>query len=127
MEKKFKKGDRVLCTDSGNYGNITEIDGPDDYGEIWYEVLFDDGEETWLNEEYLELTDVDKKTAFLTELKELLIKYDVTINSYGEDCGHGFGFKFGDDEIWYSNDWIVKTDFTFPITPSNIFDYDSNS
>lgn len=97
MEKsKFKVGDRVLCTDSGKYGNINTIDDTDDYGEIWYGVLFDDGEEAWLEDEYLELTDVDKKTAFLHDLKMLLEKYDAR---FGDCEGYSVWFQIGDDCI----------------------------
>lgn len=67
----------------------------------------------------------DPKTAFLTELKELLIKYNVEIDAYGDNYGDfGIGFNFADDSIWYTNDWSERTNFQFPITPSNIFDYD---
>ena len=131
-ETKFKVGDRVLCTDDGNYGNVTLVDtsqvGEYDDGTIWYEVLFDNGEQTFLIEEDLELTDVDKKTAFLTELKELLEKYDAEIVAH-----------IGEDDTTYQpkpliyiemSDGIVcnyenyKDCDLLEITPSNIFDYD---
>lgn len=132
METKFKVGDRVICTENGNYGNVTFVDtsqvGEYD-GEIWYEVLFDNGEETWLKDEYLELTNVDKKTAFLTELKALLEKYgvEIAINSTNGDEEEGIMFLFGKEYISYTsrpfNPNKLK-EFIFPITPSNIFDYD---
>lgn len=130
-EPKFKVGDRVLCTDSGEYGNVTFVDTSQvgEYGEIWYEVLFDNGEETWLTADILELTDVDKKTAFLTELKELMEKYgvEIAINSTNGDEEEGIMFLLGKEYISYTsrpfNPNKLK-EFIFPITPSNIFDYD---
>lgn len=44
MEKKFNVGDRVMCTDNGKLGVVTEIDN-DGFG---YVVLFDDSEDTWI-------------------------------------------------------------------------------
>lgn len=124
-ETKFKVGDRVLCTDNGNYGNVTFVDtsqvGEYD-GEIWYEVSFDNGEETWLTAEQLELTSVDKKTAFLTELKALLEKYDAKINVCVRDWDEVYmEFILGDSKnevyIDYSKPYVY-------LTPENIFDYD---
>lgn len=117
METTFKVGDRVLCTDNGKYGNINTIDDTDDYGEVWYGVLFDDGEEAWLEDELLELTDVDKKTAFLNELKELLERYDAKICDYDDYC---VLIKIGDE--WLS--WHDTTLSGEGVNPSNIFNYD---
>lgn len=130
MEAKFRVGDRVLCTDDGEYGNVTFVDTSQvgEYGEIWYEVLFDNGEETWLTAEQLELTDVDKKTAFLTELKALLERFNAEIVAHiGEDdttyqpkplmyieLGGGIVCNYEN----YKDCDLVE------ITPSNIFDYD---
>ena len=130
MESKFKVGDRVLCTDNGKYENITLVDTSQigkygyvtlvdtsqvgEYGSNWYEVLFDDGEEAYLKEEYLELTDVDEKTAFLTELKELMERYQA---EFGDYEGYRVHFKIGDEYVgWDTSEGDV--------TPSNIFDYD---
>ena len=131
METKFKVGDRVLCTDNGAYGNVTLVDTSQagKYDTVWYEILFDNGDETWLTADVLELTDVDKKTAFLTELKELLEKYgvEIDINSTNGDEEEGIMFLFGKEYISYTsrpfNPNKLK-EFIFPITPSNIFDYD---
>lgn len=78
MEKKFNVGDRVMCTDNGKLGVVTEIDN-DGFGCV---VLFDDGEDTWIECDMLELSEeppYDPKTAFLSELKGLLEKYDASI------------------------------------------------
>lgn len=110
---KFQKGDRVLCTDNGKYGNVTLVDASQvgEYGSNWYEVIFDDGEEAYLEEEYLELTDVDKKTAFLTELKELFEKYEACV---GVENNSLF-FILQSEYIKYDNNYIDR---------QNIFDYD---
>jgi|GEM_PF-5723553 hypothetical protein len=74
MEKKFNAGDRVMCTDNGKIGVVTEIDN-DGFGCV---VLFDDGEDTWIGCDMLELSEeppYDPKTAFLSELKKLMDKY----------------------------------------------------
>lgn len=82
MESKFKVGDRVMCTDNGALGVITSID-IDPIGVCdGYTVLFDDGEETWVCADMVELSDeplYDPKTAFLSELKGLLEKYNAQI------------------------------------------------
>lgn len=122
MESKFKKGDRVLCADNGKYGNVTLVDTSQvgEYGSNWYEVLFDDGEEAYLEEEYLELTDVDKKTAFLTELKELMERYDAYITDGKDISGKNLiHFGFSNEDITYTTD----ENGLLVITPSNIFDY----
>ena len=119
MKPKFKVGDRVLCTDNGAYGNITLVDtsqvGEYDGVVLWYEVLFDNGEQTWLTEDILELSDVDKKTAFIAELKALLEKYDAEIRQSPNFGIVSIYIGNGDEEMKYTNEFI---------TPSNIFDYD---
>lgn len=131
-DTKFRVGDRVLCTDSGAYGNVTCVDtsqvGEYDDGTIWYEVLFDNGEQTFLIGEDLELTDVDKKTAFLMELKELLEKYDAKIVIPLLDYDT-LGFPDVNVEITLG-EAESQINICYPcmkeksITPSNIFDYD---
>lgn len=55
----------------------------------------------------------DPKTAFLTELKELMDVYDVKIR---QDSNFGImSIYIGDEELKYKEEVI---------TPSNIFDYD---
>lgn len=57
----------------------------------------------------------DEKTQFLTELKELLAKYDAEIcANYIDEC---VVFYVGDEEISYP-DTSVNAD--------NVFDYDKN-
>lgn len=118
-KSKFNVGDRVLCTDNGKYGNIKTIDDTDDYGYILYGVLFDDGEAMWLSDKYLELIDVDKKTAFLTELKELMERHEVSSIGDWEDEDAEWEPK----EIRFNDG--SKIQYTSScITPSNLFDYD---
>lgn len=72
MDKKFEIGDRVRSKFYGVVGTITEIntDG--------YILKPDTDDDMWIAD-----TDVepyDPKTAFLSELKGLLEKYDASIN-----------------------------------------------
>lgn len=125
-QKKFKVGDRVMCTDNGALGVITSID-IDPIGVCdGYTVLFDDGEETWVCADMVVLSDepiYDPKTAFLSELKGLLTKYDASIIGGGFE---GYGdylqiqlkmdepFDVGESE--YGDRCILTAD--------NITDYD---
>ncbi len=102
-QTKFKVGDRVraknpnweLHFDCGNdFGILTHTDvgivkGQSHLGDDFIEVAFCDG---WVCEDFtedeLELVEsYDPKTAFLTELKELLIKHnaDIWVDSIGFD------------------------------------------
>lgn len=122
MEKMFKTGYRVKYRITNQWGTIRGICR--NCNPPILDVELDGGKEIQTCPDSLVLFD-DKKTAFLTEMKELLTKYNVEIDAYGTDYGDfGVGFKIGDDIIWYSNDWLDQTEFPFPITPSNIFDYD---
>ena len=123
MESKFNVGDRVMCTDNGKYGNVTLVDTSQvgEWGSTWYEVIFDDGEEAYLEEEYLELTDVDKKTAFLNELKELMERYNAMITIMRPTQGNPIlALESEDFKVFYTTYPCIYTS----ITPSNIFDYD---
>lgn len=121
MEKKFKVGDRVMCTDNGVLGVITSID-IDPMGVCdGYTVLFDDGEETWICADMVVHSDeppYDPKTAFLSELKELLEKYNasiyVTFNQSDEI--YTTTIAIGEDSVKYN--------YTDGIDCDNIMDYD---
>lgn len=124
MGSKFKVGDRVMCTDNGKLGAVTEIDN-DGYGCV---VLFDDGEDTWIGCDMLELSDeppYDPKTAFLSELKELLAKYDAEIYPYSDGWDGETGLSFnlgGKDKIDYPEEVLSKIGYV--IAADNIMDYD---
>lgn len=81
---------------------------------------------------------IDQKIAFLSELKELLIKYDAKITwNFGirkldEDGLWQFQLspmlrlKVGNEKINYTGKYVYDATqlSSFDITPSNIFDYD---
>ena len=140
---KFNVGDRVraknpnweLHFDCGNdFGILTHTDvgivkGQSHYGDDFIEVAYCDG---WVCEDFtedeLELVEAyDPKTAFLTELKGLLEKYDAKISAYpsGWDGETDICFTVGDIDISYSDDNPIFKDKNFSeITPDNIMDYD---
>ena len=62
---------------------------------------------------------IDPKTAFLTELKELLEKYDASIYAGGYDAD-GIGLNIGSDNVYYTTNY----NFGDYITASNIMDFD---
>lgn len=64
----LRLGDRVMCTDNGELGNIIEIDA--DFGGAV--VLFDNGEETWLETDLLELDDTTKEESVRGMVKEFI-------------------------------------------------------
>lgn len=130
MDKEFNIGDRVMCTDNGALGVITSID-IDPIGVCdGYTVLFDDGEETWICADMVVHSDeppYDPKTAFLSELKGLLEKYDAKISAYsvGYDGELDLTFDVGNCEVLYSEDNpIFKGHSVHTITADNIMDYD---
>lgn len=49
-------GDKVMCNDNGHIGTIVESHLQDEYGVV---VLFDDGEETWIEMECLTKIDAE--------------------------------------------------------------------
>lgn len=55
----------------------------------------------------------DEKTLFLTELKELLAKYDATICA--DYIDERVAIYVGDEEISYPNTYVIA---------DNVFDYD---
>lgn len=52
----MKPGDRVICNDNGHIGTIVESHLQDEDGVV---VLFDDGEETWIEIECLTKIDAE--------------------------------------------------------------------
>lgn len=130
MESKFKVGDRVMCTDDGALGVITSID-IDPIGVCdGYTVLFDDGEETWVCADMVELSDeplYDPKTAFLLDLAGVLRKHNAVINVVLNDYADPTEAPRIDMDICFVDskrgifieDVLDKT-----ITADNIMDYD---
>ena len=124
MEKKFKVGDKVRDIDDGYIGIVIKVlnDGCD--------IRFEDGDELFLLNKWLEKIDdcTDPKTAFLTELKELMEKYDAKIDIPLLDYDT-LGFPDVNVEITLG-EAESQINICYPcmkeksITPSNIFDYD---
>lgn len=108
MEKKFNLGDRVRSKFYGIVGTITEIDTDG------YILKPDADDDMWIAD-----TDVepyDPKTAFLSELKELLEKYGAELG----DCGI---YEIEGMEVTFDNgDRIRYPHIT--INALNIMDYD---
>lgn len=127
MESKFKIGDKVrFNSEWGSYrfedsltkGEVVEVSDITDCGSIYVKKYV----EAHVTDDEIELVEQDKKTAFLTELKELLIKYDAEIFAYQSDFEEvTLALNIGDDAIEYG---YGKDDNSIKITPSNIFDYD---
>lgn len=121
MEKKFNAGERVMCTDNGALGVITSID-IDPIGVCdGYTVLFDDGEETWICADMVvhsEEPPYDPKTAFLSELKGLLEKYNASIyvDFNQSDEIYTTTIAVGEDSVKYNS--------TDEIDCDNIMDYE---
>lgn len=130
MQPKFKQGDKVRYigeTDqyievelTNRSDRILEIvaDRNDGYQEVKFE------ETTVFDDEDLELVErPDPTTAFLTELQNLLRRYDArifaseTFDMSYKKLGNVVGFYIGDDIE------VFPTTFN-TITPDNIFDYE---
>lgn len=114
MDKKFEIGDRVRSKFYGVVGTITEIDTDG------YILKPDTDDDMWIAD-----TDVepyDPKTAFLSELKGLLEKYDAKMSADVSgpdlDCAEiDMLFLIGDDEIRFD-----VSMFNSFITPDNIIE-----
>ena len=120
METKFKVGDFVRL-DHGRIGEITSIPSEGCYFINGYLLCTD----AHLKEK------VDIKTAFLTELKELMEKYGAIISGQDvfersdintkEKCYPQVNIRIGSEIIsFYEGDGVSDA----IITLSNIFDYD---
>ena len=132
-ETKFKVGDRVrytphlsctdiyveACIENGDELEVAEVIDKGGYEEVYVKVETTN----WIDENEIELVSRpsdDPKTAFLTELKALLEKYDAQIRDYEEYCVE---IRIGNEWLsWYSKEKISGQGEG--ITPSNIFDYD---
>lgn len=118
MEKKFKVGDFVRRILSGEIVKIEVIK------EDW--IAYREARMMTSACPMEEVEPVDPKTAFLSELKGLLEKYDASImlDAKGSYCGNDvesvtMSLCFNNEHIDYT-----ITDFDKEITPDNIMDYD---
>lgn len=133
---EFKIGDRVRVKIPKSLGATFEYeDGTIDYiyEDGTYKVVFEpwgDDEEALSFVEASALTlleaykPTDPKTAFLTEMQELLEKYDMTIGTF-EGCTvptMPYGVMFG-SRYQYGDDIYVFYDMPV-ISSDNIFDYE---
>ena len=139
MKPKFKKGDRVRfigeCEEQGvSYNEFTLIEDSDDKHTVVVQYC---KEELCFDNDELELVEpFDKKTSFLTELKELLTRYDadITMGFCAKDRVAGVIFEVDNQQLYYPakieeedpDPSIIyqRLKTNYPITPSNIFDYD---
>lgn len=132
-QKTFNIGDRVrftrdydtecVCIDKGDCGTIERID---DNGIL---ITLDNPEHIRIfDTDYIEpITPSDPKTAFLSELKGLLEKYDAKISAYsaGYDGELDLTFNVGDIEVLYSDENpIFKGHSVHTVTSDNIMNYD---
>lgn len=109
-DTKFRVGDRVRHY-SGMKGIVTALLDKD---VICVKHPTENVGTTWrVSDCRLDPSD-DPKTAFLTELKALLEKYDA---EFGDYEGYRIHFKIGNEYIGWDT---VESD----VTPENIFDYD---
>lgn len=134
--KMFKKGDKVrmrrtVCFDyitfeKGCVGEVTS--GETNRGFCC--VKMTNAENGKMTEHFIctnNLELIDCKTAFLSELKGLLEKYDAKISAYsvGYDGELDLTFDVGNCEVLYSEDNpIFKGHSVHTITADNIMDYD---
>lgn len=122
---KFKQGDRVRYIGEGHYvtGGIERGDLLDVLGDS----IIENATNVQVTTDYivynneLELvSESDPTTAFLTELQDLLRKYDAFISNGktydGKDLIH---ISIGTDDVFYVDDGTPLV-----VTPDNIFDYD---
>lgn len=124
MKPKFEIGDRVIYKPASYVGTINGIDR--DTG--GYSILYDDGEECYVNEE--DLAFQNPKAVFLTRLQELLATFDAVIN-----VGWNNGWQADDAEYPLIDMDVVFKDGTVfcydnvldcSITAENVFDYDKD-
>lgn len=119
MEKQFNAGDRVRLKSNGSIVEVVIAkDG-------W--IGYDENRKIAGSCPMEEVEPVDPKTAFLSELKGLLEKYDAKISAYsvGYDGELDLTFDVGNCEVLYSEDNpIFKGHSVHTITADNIMDYD---
>lgn len=121
MKKRFKKGDRVRYIGNGEFEEfLFSCDKGDEFivtEANENEVIIDLGYYQTFDNKDLELVSrpsENPKTAFLTELKELMERYQA---EFGDYEGYRVHFKIGNEYVgWDTSEG--------EITPSNIFDYD---
>lgn len=113
-QKQFKVGDRVrIKGDSTKTEHVIE-----QITEGYYWLA---GTDAFIAGRWLEkLEPCDPKTAFLSELKELLKKYGASIYDY-ERYKLIIDFDNGDSVSWYWGDKPIRE---CALTPDNIMDYD---
>ena len=116
MKPKFEIGDRVIYKPSNYVGTINGIDRDTD----GYSILYDDGEEYYVHEDYLEFE--NPKLAFLTRLQELLTTFDASIYDY-EQYKLCIDLGCGEQLEWY---WGDKPMNECMLTAENVFDYDKD-
>lgn len=135
MKQEIKIGDYVRITRSykcaPNEIAITEglvgivVDTDKGYREVEIDGFEDC---VWVHISNLELAKPpSKKLAFLQELRELLLKYDASIEPDGDETYLDLYICIGDESITYIGKSLLSTSsnaIDFPLTAKNIMDYD---
>ena len=122
----FVCGDWACVKESGKKGLVKETHNGD--CEQLVTLLMEDGTILKIRSDECTFTTPDPKTAFLTELSELLRKYDAKIDLgfAGHDGENPYiNIALGDnaDIEWTDSDFYNR-DFRFPLTADNVFNYD---
>ena len=119
MKPRFEIGDRVIYKPASYVGTINGIDR--DTG--GYSILYDDGEECYVNEE--DLAFQNPKAVFLTRLQKLLTTFDAKICSCAEGCDTSW------IDVYFGEQCVIafpinRTTECTTITAENVFDYDKD-
>lgn len=132
MEKKLKKGDKVrmrrtVCFDYITFetGCVGEVSSDED-NKGFCRIRMKNAENGEMTEHFIcacNLEPVDPKTAFLSELKGLLEKYDAHLIAHKTDMPISVYFE-GEDEPCVTIGKEVNKGCGIVITPDNIMEYD---
>lgn len=125
MEKKLKKGDKVRMRRTVCFGYITfekdcvgEVSSDED-NKGFCRIRMKNAENGEMTEHFIcacNLEPIDSKTAFLSELKDLLARY-------GAELGDGGTYKVAGMEVTFDNGERIRYKHS-TINADNIMDYE---
>lgn len=110
MDKKFNIGESIVC--NGFFGRVINSFVED--GKLYYDVEWDDGEVETVGESDIE--PIDRRDAFLSELKGLLEKY-------GAELGDSGMYEIEGMEVTFDNGDRIRYKHC-TINALNIMDYE---